>query len=71
MIRELVGIVIMPMVARKIGYIECVSVPGIACMDVGLPIIVKSTRTEMIVYAFAVGLVEELVTTVVIPMVIA
>lgn len=70
-IRELVGIVIMPMVARKIGYIECVSVPGIACMDVGLPIIVKSTRTEMIVYAFAVGLVEELVTTVVIPMVIA
>jgi uncharacterized membrane protein YbjE (DUF340 family) len=69
-LRELVGIVIMPVVAKRIGYIECVSVPGIACMDVGLPIIAKVTRSEMLVYAFALGLVEELVTTVVIPLVI-
>ena len=70
-LRELLGIVIMPIIAKHVGYIECVSVPGIACMDVGLPIIVKSTRREMVAYAFAVGLVEELAATVLIPLIIA
>lgn len=69
-IRELGGIVLIPILASKIGYIESTTLPGIAAMDVCLPIITKATREEIIAYAFAIGLVEELATTIMVPLMI-
>jgi len=68
--RELGGIVLIPILAGKIGYIEATGLPGIAAMDVCLPIIQKVTREEIIAYAFAIGLIEELITTVMVPLMI-
>ncbi len=67
-IREIGGIVLIPFVAKKIGYLEAVSVPGICCMDVGLPILMRTTRDEIIAFCIAVGLVEEIATTVLVPL---
>ena len=36
-IRETLGIIIIPLVAKKIGYLEAVSIPGVAAMDVCMP----------------------------------
>lgn len=54
-IRELTGIVLIPILAKKIGYIEVTSIPGVAAMDVCLPIVEKSTRQDIIIYSFMIG----------------
>ncbi|MDO4544578.1 MAG: lysine exporter LysO family protein [Bacillota bacterium] len=53
--RELLGILLIPFVARFIGYIETVSLPGAAAMDVCLPIVEKSTKSDIAVYSFISG----------------
>lgn len=55
--REMFGILLIPIVAKKIGYIETVSLPGAAAMDVCLPIVEKSTRGDIAVYSFISGVV--------------
>lgn len=53
--REMVGIMIIPIVAKRIGYIEACSVPGAAAMDVCLPVVEKATNSGTTVYAFVMG----------------
>lgn len=55
--RELFGILLIPIVAKKIGYIETVALPGAAAMDVCLPIFEKATRGDIAVYSFLSGVV--------------
>lgn len=55
--RELFGILLIPIVAKKIGYIETVSLPGAAAMDVCLPVVEKATRGDIAVYSFISGVV--------------
>ena len=57
-IRELGGIVLIPLLAKKIGYIEVATLPGVASMDVCLPIVEKATRQDIIVYSFIIGFSE-------------
>ena len=54
--RELISILIIPTVARRIGYIETISIPGAPAMDVCLPVVEKSTRGDIAVYSFISGL---------------
>lgn len=68
--RELGGIVLIPLLAKKIGFIEVTSLPGVAAMDIGLPIVEKSTRQDIIVYSFAIGLFESLMVPILVPLVI-
>ena len=53
--RELIGILAIPLVAKKVGYAESVSLPGSSCMDVCLPIIEKSASSEAALYSFFTG----------------
>jgi len=57
-IRELGGIVLVPLLAKKIGYIEVATLPGVASMDVCLPIIERATRQDIVVYSFIIGFSE-------------
>lgn len=54
-IRETLGIIIIPLAAQKIGYIEATAIPGVAAMDVCMPIVERSCNQETIVYAFCIG----------------
>lgn len=49
------GIIIIPLAAQKIGYIEATAIPGVAAMDVCMPIVERSCNQETIVYAFCIG----------------
>ena len=53
--RELLSMLIVPFVARYIGYIEAACMPGSPSMDVCLPIIERSTNSTTVVYAFLNG----------------
>ncbi len=55
--REFFGILLIPVVAQYIGYVETTSLPGAPAMDVCLPIIEKSTNGTVAIYSFISGLV--------------
>lgn len=55
--RELIGLLLLPIVAKKIGHIESTGLVGAGSMDVCLPIIVRTTSGNMAVYAFIIGVV--------------
>lgn len=68
--RELVGIILIPIVAKYIGYIECVSLPGAAAMDVCLPIVDKATQGKAVAFSFVTGVVLSIAVPAVIPILI-
>ena len=68
--RELVGLILIPVLAKYIGYIEVCSLPGVASMDIGMPLIAKSTRQDIIVYGCAMGFVEGILVPVLVPLAI-
>lgn len=59
-IRETCGIILIPILAKKIGYIEVCSLPGVAAADIGVTLVEKSTRADIIIYSFAIGVSESL-----------
>ncbi|MBR6955869.1 MAG: lysine exporter LysO family protein [Firmicutes bacterium] len=69
-IREVVGIIGIPFFATKIGYIEATAVPGIASMDVCMPIIEKYARKDTVVYGFATGLLMCILVPLIVPLAI-
>lgn len=68
--RELGGIILIPLLAKKIGFIEVAGLPGVAAMDICLPIVEKSTRQDIIVYSFAIGITESLIVPLLVPLII-
>ena len=55
--RELMGILLVPLCAKHVGYLESYSLPGATAMDVCLPIVERSTNSDVAVYSFISGAV--------------
>ena len=70
-IRELLSILLVPFVARRIGYLESVAIAGATAMDTLLPVILKAADRRITVYAFTSGLVCSLLVPVLVPLMIA
>lgn len=68
-IRETAAIILIPVVAKKIGYLETAGFPGVAAMDVCMPIVERSCRPDTVIYSFATGLLMCLVTSAGVPLV--
>ena len=68
-LREILSILLIPVMARRIGYLECVSAAGATAMDTVLPVIVRATDHRMTVYAFASGLICSLSVPVLVPLI--
>lgn len=66
-LRELLSIVTIPFVARRIGYIESCGLAGAAAMDVCLPIVERSTNGITAVYSFVSGLVLSIAVPIMVP----
>ena len=56
-IREVVGILLIPVCAKRLGYIECYCLPGASSMDVCLPLVEKATDSTIAVYSFVNGVI--------------
>lgn len=69
--REVLGIIGVPMFARVFGYLECTAVPGVCAMDICLPIVERSTRSDIIVYSFMTGLFMCITVPVLVPILMA
>jgi len=57
---ETFGIILLPILAKKIGYIEACSLPGVAAGDMGLSLVEKALRPDIVVYSFAIGMSESI-----------
>ena len=62
------AIILIPGVARKIGYVESVTLPGASAMDVCLPIVVRATSGNTAVYSFISGTVLSFMVPVLVPL---
>lgn len=69
-LRELLGLLFIPIVAQKIGYLESIAIPGSAASDVCLPIIAKSTKSEIAIYSFISGVTLSALVPILVPIMI-
>lgn len=68
--REIFSIVAIPFVARYVGYLECVALPGAAAMDTVLPVVIGATHERITIYSFASGVILSLLVPVLVPLII-
>lgn len=66
-IRETAGIIFIPLVAKKLGYLEALGIAGMADMDVCMPIIESSCREDTVVYGFVTGVLMCITTSALLP----
>lgn len=66
--REFIGLLLIPFVAKYIGFIETTGLPGVGAMDVFLPIIEKATSREIVIYSFIVGIVLAIMVPILVPL---
>lgn len=69
--REIGSIILIPMVAKRIGFIECAGLPGAAAMDTVLPVVVESTHQRITVYSFVSGMVITILMPILVPILLA
>ena len=69
--REVLSFVLIPVVAKKLGYIETIALPGAAATDVCLPLVERQTRSDIAVFSFVSGLTVSFVVPVLVPLVLS
>lgn len=65
--RELFSMLFIPLVARKIGYVESIALPGSCASDVCLPIVSRSTRSGIAIYSFISGISLSAMVPIIVP----
>ena len=70
-LREVLAFIFVPTVAKSIGYIETVGMPGAAAMDVCLPVVERSTNAEVAVYSFVSGAVLSFAVPFLVPLILS
>jgi uncharacterized membrane protein YbjE (DUF340 family) len=68
--REIIAILTIPVIAKRLGYITAIAPSGATAMDTTLPIISKHTSGETAVLAFATGLTLSLMVPVLVPFIL-
>lgn len=67
-LREMLGIILLPLAASKIGCIEAVTLPGTCAMDVCLPIVERSCSAETLPYSLTTGMASCLFSALLVPL---
>lgn len=68
-LREIFSILLIPVIAQRLGFLECVAAAGATAMDTVLPVIVRATNRRMTIYAFASGLICSLLVPLLVPLI--
>lgn len=69
--REVLAIILIPVVAQHIGFVECVALPGAAAMDTVLPVVVKSTHERITIYSFVSGVILSFAVPILVPFIVS
>lgn len=69
-LREMLGIVLIPVVAKYLGFIETIALPGSPDMDVCLPMVEKATSSEIVIFSFVAGVILSLAVPFMVPILV-
>ncbi|RKD27911.1 Membrane protein of unknown function [Caminicella sporogenes DSM 14501] len=69
-LREITSIIMIPLIAKHIGYIETVAAAGATSMDTALPVITKATNSSISVISFFSGLILTSIVPILVPLII-
>lgn len=70
LMREVSAIILIPIVAQRLGYCECIALPGAAAMDSLLPVVVRTTHQRMTIYSLTAGIILSTLVPILIPLII-
>jgi len=69
-VREILAFIIIPTVAKKLGYFEAIAPAGATAMDTGLPVISKATDSETAIVAFITGAICTFSVPILVPLIL-
>lgn len=69
--REYISLLLIPITAKKIGYLEAMALPACSSMDVCLPIVERSTNSNVAVYSFISGVIQSAAVPIVVPLILS
>ncbi|MGL4483626.1 MAG: lysine exporter LysO family protein [Anaerovoracaceae bacterium] len=69
--RELFGLMLIPVICKYIGYIEAIGPPGTATGDVAIPIIEREAGTGLVIYCVATGITVTLSVPILVPIIMS
>ena len=69
-LRETMGLIFLPLIASRIGYIEAVTIPGTASTDLCLPLVEKYCNPETMAYSFCTGMLMCITCAAFVPLII-
>jgi uncharacterized membrane protein YbjE (DUF340 family) len=67
-VREVFAIALIPIVAKKLGFIEAIAPAGATAMDTTLPIISRNTNSETAILSFSTGLILSTLVPILVPL---
>lgn len=70
-LREVLAIILMPAIAKHIGYIETIAAAGATAMDTALPVITRATNSSISIISFFSGLVLSTLVPILVPLIIS
>lgn len=71
LMREVSAIILIPIVAQRVGYCECISLPGAAAMDSLLPVVVSTSHQRMAIYSLTTGIILSTLVPILIPLILS
>jgi uncharacterized membrane protein YbjE (DUF340 family) len=69
-VREVMAFIIIPLVAKKIGFLGAIAPAGATAMDTGLPIISRATDSETAILAFITGAICTFSVPIIVPLIL-
>lgn len=69
-VREMMAFIIIPLVAKKIGFLGAIAPAGATAMDTGLPIISRATDSETAILAFITGAICTFSVPIIVPLIL-
>lgn len=69
-IREILAIMMIPFVAKHIGFVEAIAPSGATAMDTTLPIVSKNTNAETAILSFTTGLILSILVPILVPFIL-
>lgn len=67
-VREIIAIMMIPLVAKYIGFYEAIAPAGATAMDTTLPIVSRNTNSETAVLSFSTGLILSTLVPILVPL---
>lgn len=68
--REVFGVVLIPVIANTVGYVECIAPPASPAMDVCLPVVEASTNGTVAIYSFISGFTLSFIVPLLVPLLV-